>query len=75
LVRAEDLGTGHRLVVGALIWPDGRRVQVGQQLTVRLAGVSVPRRQLTIEVVAELSRSSGMTEPGRGPIPARPTRG
>jgi len=29
----------------------------------------------TATASAELSRSSGMTEPGRGPIPARPTRG
>ena len=52
LVRAEDLGPGHRLVVGALVWPSGRRVQVGQTLTVRLAGVNVQRRQMDFDVVA-----------------------
>ncbi|HUM12530.1 MAG TPA: ribonuclease R [Myxococcaceae bacterium] len=52
LVRADDLGPGHRLVVGALVWPTGRRVQVGQALTVRLASVSVPRRQMDFDVVA-----------------------
>jgi ribonuclease R len=52
LVRADDLGPGHRLVVGALVWPNGRRVQVGQSLTVRLAGVNVQRRQMDFDVVA-----------------------
>jgi ribonuclease R len=52
LVRADDLGPGHRLVVGALVWPTGRRVQVGQTLTVRLAGVHVQRRQMDFDVVA-----------------------
>jgi ribonuclease R len=51
LVRADDLGPGHRLVVGALVWPTGRRVQVGQALTVRLAGVHVQRRQMDFDVV------------------------
>ena len=51
LVRADDLGPGHRLVVGALVWPNGRRVQVGQSLTVRLAGVNVQRRQMDFDVV------------------------
>jgi ribonuclease R len=40
LVRADDLGPGHRLVVGALVWPNGRRVQVGQLLRVLLASVA-----------------------------------
>jgi ribonuclease R len=52
LVRADDLGPGHRLVIGALVWPNGRRVQVGQALTVRLAGVNVQRRQMDFDVVA-----------------------
>src|SRR5215472_4756877 len=52
LVRADDLGPGHRLVVGALVWPNGRRVQVGQALTVLLAGVNVQRRQMDFDVVA-----------------------
>jgi len=52
LVRADDLGPGHKLVVGALVWPTGRRVQVGQALTVRLAGVNVQRRQMDFDVVA-----------------------
>ncbi len=66
LVRADDLGPGHRLVVGALVWPTGRRVQVGQALTVRLASVSVPRRQMDFDVVAfageRLSRRRGGSE-------------
>ena len=52
LVRADDLGPGHKLVVGALVWPTGRRVQVGQVLTVRLAAVNVQRRQMDYDVVA-----------------------
>ncbi|MGZ5958096.1 MAG: ribonuclease R, partial [Myxococcaceae bacterium] len=52
LVRADELGPGHKLVVGALTWPTGRRVQVGQVLTVRLAGVNVQRRQMDFDVVA-----------------------
>ena len=52
LVRADDLGPGHKLVVGALVWPNGRRVQVGQVLTVRLAAVNVQRRQMDFDVVA-----------------------
>ena len=88
LVRADDLGPGHRLVVGALVWPDGRRVQVGQALTVRLAGVNVQRRQMDFDVVAfageRPSRRRGGAErveaparererPGqRPPRPARP---
>ena len=76
LVRAEDLGTGHRLVVGALIWPDGRRVTVGQRLTARLAGVSVPRRQLTFEVVAfEGQKPLAPKPPGQKPPPGKPRRG
>ena len=78
LVRAEDLGTGHRLVVGALVWPDGRRVQVGQRLTARLAGVSVPRRQLTFEVVAFEGQkpvrprgAPGKAQKGAPPQPSR----
>jgi ribonuclease R len=52
LVRADELGPGHQLVVGALVWPTGRRVQVGQALTVRLASVHVQRRQMDFDVVA-----------------------
>jgi ribonuclease R len=71
LVRADDLGPGHRLVVGALVWPTGRRVQVGQVLTVRLAGVNVQRRQMDFDVVAfageRPSRRRGGAERVEGP--------
>ena len=73
LVRADDLGPGHRLVVGALVWPSGRRVQVGQALTVRLASVNVQRRQMDYDVVAlageRPSRRRGGAE--RVDVPAR----
>ncbi|HEY1333079.1 MAG TPA: VacB/RNase II family 3'-5' exoribonuclease, partial [Myxococcaceae bacterium] len=73
LVRADELGPGHRLVVGALVWPSGRRVQVGQTLTVRLAGVNVQRHQMDFDVVAftgeRPSRRRGGAE--RAEAPAR----
>jgi ribonuclease R len=76
LVRADDLGPGHRLVVGALVWPSGRRVQVGQALTVRLASVNVQRRQMDFDVVAfageRPSRRRGGAE--RVEVPARERR-
>jgi ribonuclease R len=76
LVRADDLGPGHRLAVGALVWPSGRRVQVGQALTVRLAGVNVQRRQMDFDVVAfageRPSRRRGGAE--RVEVPARERR-
>jgi ribonuclease R len=79
LVRADDLGPGHRLVVGALVWPDGRRVQVGQALTVRLAGVSVQRRQVDFDVVAfageRPSRRRGGSERMEVEHPAQKRRG
>jgi ribonuclease R len=75
LVRADDLGPGHRLVVGALVWPTGRRVQVGQALTVRLAGVNVQRRQMDFDVVAfageRPSRRRGGAERVEEPAPDR----
>ncbi len=76
LVRADDLGPGHRLAVGALVWPSGRRVQVGQALTVRLAGVNVQRRQMDFDVVAfageRPSRRRGGAE--RVEVPGRERR-
>ena len=75
LVRADDLGPGHRLVVGALVWSSGRRVQVGQALTVRLAGVNVQRRQMDFDVVAfageRPSRRRGGAERVEVPSPER----
>ena len=79
LVRADDLGPGHRLLVGALVWPDGRRVQVGQALTVRLAGVNVQRRQMDFDVVAfageRPSRRRGGAERVEAPRPERQEAG
>ena len=79
LVRADDLGPGHRLLVGALVWPNGRRVQVGQALTVRLAGVNVQRRQMDFDVVAfageRPSRRRGGAERVEAPRPERQEAG
>jgi ribonuclease R len=70
LVPAADLGPGHRLTVGALVWPSGRRVQVGQGLTVRLASVNVSRRQLEFDVIAFADERPGrrrQAQPTAGP--------
>jgi len=72
LVRADDLGPGHRLAVGALVWPTGRRVQVGQSLTVRLAGVNVPRRQIDFDVVAFAGERPSRRRGGAERIEAAP---
>jgi ribonuclease R len=73
LVPAADLGPGHRLEVGALVWPSGRRVQVGQALTVRLASVNVARRQLEFDVIAFAGERPGRRRGGaeRAEEPAR----
>lgn len=51
LVKAEAIGFGGKLdkLVHALVFPDGRRVRVGQQCRVRLASVSPERRQMDFE--------------------------
>jgi ribonuclease R len=76
LVPAADLGPGHRLEVGALVWPNGRRVQVGQAVTVRLASVNVARRQLEFDVIAfageRPSRRRGGAERAEEPSRAHP---
>jgi len=76
LVPAADLGPGHRLEVGALVWPNGRRVQVGQAVTVRLASVNVARRQLEFDVIAfageRPSRRRGGAERAEQPSRAYP---
>jgi ribonuclease R len=76
LVPAADLGPGHRLEVGALVWPSGRRVQVGQSVTVRLASVNVARRQLEFDVIAfageRPSRRRGGAERAEQPSGAHP---
>ncbi len=54
MVRAEALGPMAKLdtAVHALVFPNGRKVRVGQKLTVRLSSVNTVRRQLDFEPVA-----------------------
>jgi ribonuclease R len=51
LVKAEAIGFGGKLdkMVHALVFPDGRRIRVGQKCRVRLASVSPERRQMDFE--------------------------
>lgn len=51
LIKTESLGFGGKLdkTLHALVFPDGRRVRVGQKCRVRLATVSPERRQLDFE--------------------------
>jgi ribonuclease R len=51
LVKLEAIGFGGKLdkLTHALVFPDGRRVRVGQQCRVRLASVSPERRQMDFE--------------------------
>ncbi|MBX5480443.1 MAG: ribonuclease R [Myxococcaceae bacterium] len=54
LVRGEALGPHFEFdpAQHALVWPDGRRVKVGQKLTVQLLSANVQRRQLDFAPVA-----------------------
>jgi ribonuclease R len=54
MVRADSLGPMARLdtAVHALVFPNGRKIRVGQKLTVRLASVNTVRRQMDFEAVA-----------------------
>jgi ribonuclease R len=57
LVKTDALGFGGRLdkLLHALVYPDGRRIRVGQKCRVRLASVSPERRQIDFEPL-ELDR-------------------
>jgi ribonuclease R len=54
LVKTEAIGFGGKLdkLVHALVFPDGRRIRVGQKCRVRLASVSPERRQMDFEPLA-----------------------
>ncbi|ADO72441.1 ribonuclease R [Stigmatella aurantiaca] len=51
LVKTDALGFGGRLdkLLHALVYPDGRRIRVGQKCRVRLVSVSPERRQMDFE--------------------------
>jgi len=77
LVKAEALGPGARLDprLHALTYPNGRKVRVGQRLTVRLDSVNLQRRQIDFSPLAfegeepldarEVARAAGLEHPRR----------
>ncbi len=85
LVKAETVGIGGRLdkSVHALVYPDGRRIRVGQKCRVRLISVNPQRRQMDFEAL-ELAGApvEGRERPQRAggrrgrfpPRPVEPTR-
>jgi ribonuclease R len=68
LVRGESMGSAFRFdpAAYALIWPDGRRVKVGNRLEVRLVSANVGRRQLDFEVVGRESKGAARGRRRRG---------
>lgn len=53
LVKLESLGPGGELdtALHALVWPNGRRVKVGEAVQVRLISANLERRQLEFDAV------------------------
>src|SRR5690606_10787743 len=53
LVKTESVGFGGKLdkLLHALVYPDGRRIRVGQKCRVRLVSVSPERRQMDFEAL------------------------
>jgi len=79
LVKTESLGFGGKLdkTLHALVFPDGRRIRVGQKCRVRLASVSPERRQMDFEPLefggkAVVRGERPMRRPGQRPGPWRP---
>jgi ribonuclease R len=72
LVRGESLGLGFRFdpAAYALLWPDGRRVKVGDRLEARLISANVSRRQLEFEAIAFTDQA----RVDRAPTAVRPAR-
>ncbi|MBM4380088.1 MAG: VacB/RNase II family 3'-5' exoribonuclease, partial [Deltaproteobacteria bacterium] len=68
MVKAEALGPMAKLdpAVHALVFPNGRKVRVGQKLQVRLASVNTVRRQLDFEPVAFEGEAALERPPERG---------
>jgi ribonuclease R len=71
LVKTESIGFGGKMdkTLHALVFPDGRRIRVGQQCRVRLASVSPERRQMDFELLElegkAMVRSERPARPGR----------
>jgi ribonuclease R len=74
LVKLESLGFGGKLdkMLHALVFPDGRRIRVGQKCRVRLAAVSTERRQMDFEPLAIDGKP--VTRSERAQRPSRPGR-
>ncbi|MDY7228185.1 ribonuclease R [Hyalangium rubrum] len=53
LIKTESIGFGGRLdkLLHALVFPDGRRIRVGQRCRVRLVSVNPERRQMDFEAL------------------------
>ncbi len=78
LVKTEAIGFGGKLdkMLHALVFPDGRRIRVGQPCRVRLASVSPERRQIDFEPleidgkpVVRRERAQRPGRPGWKPTP------
>ncbi|MCP3059882.1 ribonuclease R [Myxococcus sp. K38C18041901] len=74
LVKAETLGLGSKLdkQTHALVYPNGRRVRVGQKLRVRLLSANPTARKIDFEALqfdgeAQLARREGGTSSHRRP--------
>ncbi len=71
LVKLEAIGFGGKLdkMLHALVFPDGRRIRVGQKCRVRLASVSPERRQMDFEPLEiegkPVTRRERAERPGR----------
>jgi len=73
LVKAEAIGFGGKLdkLTHALVFPDGRRVRVGQKCRVRLASVSPERRQMDFEPLEISGKQVVGRERSQRPVRAR----
>ncbi len=71
LVKLESIGIGGKLdkLVHSLVFPDGRKIRVGQKCRVRLSSVSPERRQIDFEPLSfegnAVSRRERTQRPGR----------
>ncbi len=61
LVKSETVGFGAKFdqTLHALVFPDGRRIRVGDTMRVTISNVSVERRQIELEPEQDEARSTG----------------
>jgi ribonuclease R len=73
LVKGDALGGRFDPTVHAMVLRNGQRVKVGQHLTVRLASVSIERRQIDFDVVRFTDESgAALPPPAKEPAPREP---